>query len=176
LSESGNKKQKSLLVFSLAVLLMVAATVIIFVSREQYGLPEGSSLPEFYLKDYRAKSFDSSDLWGNVIVIVFWKGSVEASVAEIKGLDELWQKYRGNGLEAMGISLDKGEGKYLKSFITKHKVKLPLLIGNVETAHLFGGVKGVPTTYIFDRQGRVKEMWEGFRGKESIEKKILELI
>ncbi len=176
MSETGNRRQKSLLIFSLAVLFVVAATVILYVGRERYGLPKGSPLPDFYLKDYRARPVDSSDLWGSVVVIVFWKISVESSVAEIKGLDELWQKYRGNGLEVLGISLDPEEEKYLKSFVGRHKVKLPLLIGDVQTAHLFGGVKGVPTTYIFDREGRVREMREGFQGKDAIERKILELM
>jgi len=162
--------------FITPVVLSTVIGAVVLTGCDRSGLPEGAFLPEFVLNDHRAKPFDSKDLWGKVVIIVFWKLSAEASVAEIKGLDLLWKKYRESGFEAVGISLDKGNGNYIKGFVSRHRVKMPLLIGDVETAHLFGGLKGVPTIFIFDREGRVREVLEGFRGEDTLEEKILELL
>jgi peroxiredoxin len=169
------KKWRRGLFLSPVVLSIVAGTIA-FSSCDRSGLPEGAFLPEFVLNDHRAKPFDSTDLWGKVVVIVFWKLSAEASVAEIKGLDLLWNKYRESGFEAVGISLDEGNVNYIKGFVSRHRVKMPLLVGDVETAHLFGGLKGIPTIFIFDREGKVREVFEGFQGEDTLEEKILELL
>jgi len=172
---SGKKRHRVLSALLPMILVVVVGTPLL-TRCDRSGLPKGATLPKFVLNDHRARPFDSSDLWGKVVIVVFWKVSVEASVAEIKGLDMLWRKYRDKGFEAVGISLDEGGGKYVKAFVSRHRVKMPLLIGNVETAHLFGGLRGVPTIFIFDRDGKVREVLEGFQGEDSLEEKILELL
>jgi len=172
---TGKRKQPIPPVYAILAIILLIAVAILYARRERYGLSEGDPMPRFILEDHQARRFDSSALWGKVVVIAFWKVSAEASAAEIKGLDDLRKTYGDRGFEAVGISLDEEE-KYVKAFVARHQVRIPLLIGSRETAHLFGGIKGVPTIYIFDREGRVKEVLEGFRGKQAIEEKILELL
>ncbi len=173
----SEKSRRKILIFSALVLIAIVTAIVLFYpGKKPYGLPDEAYLPRFSLKDHRAGIHSSSELWGKVVVILFWMPSAEASVAELKGLDRLESEHKKEGLEVVAISLDKGEGKYLNSFIERHKVKIPLLIGSVETAHLFGGIGGVPTTFIFDREGRVREMLEGFRGRAFMEEKIEELL
>lgn len=169
-------RRKTLICSALVLIVIVVAVVLFYSGRERHGLPDDAYIPRFSLKDHRARIHSSSELWGKVVVILFWMSSAEASVAELKGLDMLESEHKKEGLEVIAISLDKGEGKYLSSFIEKHKVKIPLLIGSVETAQHFGGIAGVPTTFIFDREGRVREELEGFRGRAIIEEKILGLL
>lgn len=158
------------------VVILIALFAIYRGGREPGRFSEGSSIPDFVLMDHRSKLHDSSELWGKVVAILFWKVSVESSVAELKGLDQLTQEYKSQGFEAIGISLDEGGERYLKGFVSRHRVKIPLLIGNVETAHLFGGLRGVPTTFIFGRDGKVTDILEGFRGQDDLERRILELL
>jgi peroxiredoxin len=172
---NGTKKKTILWGLPLIVLVAIAGTFL-YLREHRYGLPEGTSMPEFTLRDPWSQTFDSASLWGKVAVIVFWRPSADASVAEIKGLDLLWRKYRVRGLEVVGISLDEGGGRYLKSFIARHKVGIPLLAGDVETAHLFGGLRGIPTTFIFDRDGKVREVIEGFQDEDTLERKIVPLL
>lgn len=158
------------------VAILIALFVIFRGSREPDRFSEGSTIPDFVLMDHRSRLHDSAELGGKVVAIVFWKVSVESSVAELKGLDQLTQEYGSQGFETLGICLDEGGKKYLKGFVARHRVKIPLMIGNVETAHLFGGLRGVPTTFIFDRDGKVTDILEGFRGRDDIETRILELL
>jgi peroxiredoxin len=159
------------------VALAMMAGVCLSCSGRHHGLPVGSSLPRFTLRDYRSREYKSSELWGKVVIVVFWKVSAKASVAEIRALDTLYDKYQDQGLAVIGIALDAGKGgKYVKAFAHRFPIKFPLLIGSVDTAHLFGGIWGVPTTFIFDRKGKVRESMEGFQGNDTLEAKIQKLL
>jgi peroxiredoxin len=174
---TGSKRRRRVRIAVGALIVAAAATVFLMMARrEQVGLSEGDLLPRFTLRDYRGRLHASSDLWGKVVAVIFWKVSVEASVAELKGLDELRKTYGDRGLEVLGIALDSNEGAFVRNFAQKHRVKVPLLIGDVETAHRFGGLRGVPTLFLFDREGRMREMLEGFRANEILEEKILGLL
>jgi peroxiredoxin len=171
-----SRRRRNVWLSSGLLLILIAVVILMIVRRERHGLPEGAPLPSFSLKDHRAREYRSADLWGKVSIVVFWKISVEASVAEIKGLEELWEEYHDRGFEVLAIALDTNEGAYVKSFELKHRIKIPLLIGDVATAHLFGGIRGVPTLFLFDRGGRLREVIEGFRDKGALESKILDLL
>lgn len=166
-------------ILAAALLFWLILTLLFIVFRrsdEPDRFSKGSMIPDFILTDHRSRLRDSAELGGKVVAVVFWKVSVESSVAELKGLDQLTQEYGSQGFETLGICLDEGGEKYLKGFVTRHRVKIPLIIGTVETAHLFGGLRGVPTTFIFDRDGKATDILEGFRGQDDLEKRILELL
>ena len=76
----------------------------------------------------------------------------------------------------VGSASDATGGAYGRKFARKHRGKSPLMLGEVGTAQRFGGLRGGPTLYLFGRDGRVREMYEGFRSNEVLEKEILGLL
>lgn len=176
MSRTGSKRRRAAWIVAGILVIAAAAAAFVMARRDRVGLSEGDMLPRFTLRDHRGRLHASSDLAGKVVAVIFWKVSAEASVAELKGLEELRGTYGERGLEVIGIALDSNDGAFVRNFAQKHRVKIPLLIGDVETAHRFGGLRGIPTLFLFDREGRMREMLEGFRANEILEQRILGLL
>jgi peroxiredoxin len=88
-------------------------------------------------------------------------------------LDTLYRKYKGQGLEVIGLSFESGDVDYdrdrVKQFITRNHVTYPILIAgtvdNIATQLPFvEKFAGYPTTFFLDRQGKVKLIHDGFSG------------
>lgn len=69
----------------------------------------------------------------------------------------MYDKYKGQNFEIVGISIDTDKDKWLKA-IAKDKMKHQQLIDpkgfDAKTAVLFG-VEALPSTYLFDASGKL---------------------
>ncbi|MDD2890099.1 MAG: TlpA disulfide reductase family protein, partial [bacterium] len=72
----------------------------------------------------------------------------------------------------LGIGMDKENA--LRDYVQKNGIKHPVLIGNEEVAKNYS-IRGIPTTYIIDKQGKIVTQHTGF-GKETAEQLESELI
>jgi thiol-disulfide isomerase/thioredoxin len=88
-------------------------------------------------------------------------------------LEALYKKYKGQGLEVVGLSFESGDTDYdrerVKQFIARNHVTYPILIAgtvdNIATQLPFvENFAGYPTTFFLDRQGKVKLIHDGFSG------------
>lgn len=88
-------------------------------------------------------------------------------------LESLYQKYKANGLEVVGLSFESGDVDYdrerVKQFISRNHVTYPVLIAgtvdNIATQLPFVvDFAGYPTTFFLDREGKVKLIHDGFAG------------
>ena len=88
-------------------------------------------------------------------------------------LDALYRKYKGEGLEVVGLSFESGDLDYdrdrVKEFIARNHVTYPVLIAgttdNIATQLPFVvNFAGYPTTFFLDRSGKVKLVHDGFSG------------
>ncbi len=52
----------------------------------------------------------------------------------------------------------------------------PVLLGNDEIAKRYGGIDGIPTTFIIDRKGNIVNRFEGFRSRGDFEAEIEKLL
>jgi peroxiredoxin len=96
-------------------------------------------------------------------------------VKEVPGYVELAQKYA-KDLVIVGISLDQGGPEVVKQFAAKHRVQYPLVMGDEKVVAAFGGVEAIPTTFLIDRQGQIRDRKVGAEETASYEKKIVSLL
>ena len=136
----------------------------------------GSEAPDFELSDLSGKKVHLSDFQGKVVILDFWATWCGPCRQEVPDFVRLQAKYRQQGLVVVGLSLDAGGEKAVRPFAEEFNVNYTMLLANDETARRFGGIVGIPTTFVLDRQGRIVKKFMGVMPAQSFEEAILPLL
>lgn len=132
--------------------------------------------PAWKLKDVDGKVVSSTDFKGKVVVIDFWATWCPPCREEIPGYIALQKKYGKDGLVIIGVSLDQKGPAVVKPFMAKMGINYPIVMADDETAGLFGGVEAIPTTFIIDRAGMIRDRKIGAEATETYEKRLLAIL
>ncbi len=127
-----------------------------------------NAAPDFEFKALDGKSYSISSFKGKVILLDFWATWCPPCRTEFPHFVELHNEYKDKGLVIIGCSLDKTQGP-VEEFAKKNNVEFILTMCNNTHTELYGGVKGIPTTFIIDRQGNIVEKIVGGRPKAYFE-------
>jgi thiol-disulfide isomerase/thioredoxin len=133
------------------------------------------SVPEFTLPDLDGKPLSTADWRGKVVLINFWATWCPPCVVEIPDLVRLQDRFAGE-LLIVGLSQDAGPVADVKAFAQKMKMNYPIAIVTPEVEAKFGGVFGLPTTFVVDPQGRVVQKHVGLFDPAMYEAEILALL
>jgi peroxiredoxin len=138
------------------------------------GGPAGEVAPGFTLPDLGGKSVSLSSFKGKVVILDFWATWCPPCRREIPDFISLQKQYGSRGLQVVGVALD--ELDKVKGFVAANGMNYPVLLGNDRVVESYGGISGIPTTYILDRKGRIIQRFEGFRSKETFESEVKKLL
>lgn len=159
----------------MAFKLLTFMTIAFLVPALVIAQPTGKA-PNFNLKMANGKSIELSKLKGKVVVVNFWATWCPPCKAEIPGFLDVYKQYRSKGLEIVGISLDQDGWTPVKPFIESHKITYPVVVGDGELADAYGGIDGIPTTFIIDKKGNISTRHIGYMDKASLENLIKGLL
>jgi len=137
---------------------------------------ESLKAPEWELKDVDGKAVKWSDFKGKVVILDFWATWCPPCRAEIPGFVELQEQYGEKGLVVVGVSLDEQGPGVVKPFMKKFEVNYPVVMGDAKIVQAFGGIPGLPTTFVMDRKGNVVAAHVGYVSKETFEEEITPLL
>jgi peroxiredoxin len=137
---------------------------------------ERKPAPDFALKDGDGKTVHLSDYKGKVVLVDFWATWCGPCKIEIPWLKEFQRKYRDQGFEVIGISMDEEGWNVVKPFVSDLAINYRVVIGDDTTAQLYGGVDALPTTFVIDRNGKIAAVHVGLTSKGEIEHGIEEVL
>lgn len=140
------------------------------------ALPRIAPAPAWTLKDLDGKPVSFSQFKGKVVVVDFWATWCPPCRAEIPGYIEMVRKHGKDGLVIVGISLDQGGPGVVKPFAAKTGINYQLVMGDEAVVAAFGGVEGIPTTFLIDRAGMIRDRKVGAEEAETYEKKVLSVL
>jgi cytochrome c biogenesis protein CcmG/thiol:disulfide interchange protein DsbE len=136
----------------------------------------GKKAAEFTLTDINGARKSLSDFKGKVIILDFWATWCPPCRQEIPHFISLYDQYKGQGLEIIGIALDNGGAGVVSAFSGRNKINYTVLLGNDEVSDLYGGIAAIPTTFILDKDGNIRKKYIGYNEKEVFERDIKELL
>ena len=132
--------------------------------------------PNFALEDANGTTIRLSDFKGKVVILDFWATWCAPCRMEIPGYVELYDKYKSQGLEIIGVSLDRDGWKPVRPFMDQYNVNYPIVLGDMNIVQAYGGIQSIPTTFIINRNGEVVERKIGARPVEYFENIISQLL
>lgn len=99
---------------------------------------------------------------GKVVYVDFWASWCASCLLSFPFLNGLDHDYRNRGLRVVGMDMDEKPEDGQK-FLAKHPANFRIaLTPNAQCAKDFG-VKAMPSSFLVDRNGVIRETHEGFR-------------
>ncbi len=121
---------------------------------------------------------------GKVVILDFWATWCGPCRMEIPSFIALQNKYRDQGLEVVGVSIDPiaprgnpGGAPAVAPFIQNNGINYTILMINTPTAlRGYDVSQGIPTTYVLDRSGKIFRTYIGVRPQSVFESDINSLL
>jgi len=144
----------------------VAATVPV-------SAPAGKEDPyaKISLQDPQGRIIRLSEFKGKVRLIDVWASWCGPCRMTIPDLNRLYDRYRGQGLVVVGVSVDSSPAEVV-AFTRKTPLKYPVGMMNSEIGTLLGNPDALPTTYLVDRTGRLRRKFIGYVELATIEREV----
>jgi peroxiredoxin len=112
---------------------------------------------------------------GKPLVIRFWADWCKYCEGEMKAIETVYQRYRGQGLEVLAINAGQDKPA-VAAFMTKIGVSYPALLDEQSKIARSYGVVGLPTTYFVDARGIVRGKIVGEADAATFERQVVELL
>jgi thiol-disulfide isomerase/thioredoxin len=161
------------------LIVAIAAVVVVgyIVYRHQFraGLAGNSLAPDFSLTDLNGQTVSLSGYRGKVVLLNFWATWCEPCRSETPRLVALQDKYRGQGFQVIGVSLDD-DRKDVPPFYEEFHMNYPVVVGDSHLADRFGGVLGLPVSFFIGCNGRIESRHVGELNVEKVDPEIRKLL
>ena len=115
-----------------------------------YEVEIGDQAPNFEL----AGGVRLTDYSGKLVLLNFWATWCAPCVAEVPSLNNLYERFRDEGLVVLAISIDEEEDVY-KRFLERFGVTFPTVRDPERKVSARYGTMKYPETYLINREGIV---------------------
>lgn len=129
--------------------------------------------PNLSLTDLNGEPVHTANYKGKIVLVNFWAAWCVPCRKEIPEFVRLQEKYP-DKIQIIGISLDDSKSELLKFYKTQ-RINYPIVQGDLKIADAYGGILGLPTTYIIDEEGRIRGHQVGSTNFGQLEQQIASL-
>lgn len=141
-------------------------------SRRGDSSPLVSELSALQATSLDGAPVDPAKLEGKVVVVDFWATYCVPCLKEIPTFDHLHKQFADRGVVVLGVSMDTDGGAPLvESFLKKHPMQYRVALGSEKMTDQFH-VNQLPTTVVFDRQGKTLRRFEGYTPADALESAV----
>ncbi len=137
---------------------------------------ERMSMPQFALPSPDGNVVKSEALAGKVLLVTFFATWCPPCLEEIPTLIEMEKEYGGDDFAVVAFSVDYDEEKLVNKLIEKFGVNYQVIMADDEVAMGFGGVSGIPVSFIVDKKGKLRKKYVGYTEHDVFEVAIKEVL
>ena len=131
--------------------------------------PALAAAPDFTIQSLDGERYTLSKLRGKVVLVNFWATWCPPCRREIPVLSRLHTRYKDRDFMVLGISLDEISPDQIQKFARNYKISYPVLHGSRselgKITKSYGGIQAVPTSFLVDKQGKIRARYIGARSE-----------
>lgn len=137
------------------------------------ALEENTPAPAFELQDSRGNAVQLKNFSGKVVYLDFWASWCGPCQKSFPWMNTLQEKFSDKEFQVVTINVDEAR-KDAERFLAAHPAKFSVLFDPKGQTPIQYGVKGMPTSLLIGRNGKVIYTHMGFSdsSKEILESKI----
>ena len=132
--------------------------------------------PDFALTDVNTGAkLSLADYKGKVVLLDFWATWCGPCRIEIPWFVEMQQKYQSQGFVVIGVATRDSEAA-VRKFYQQFHLNYPVAMGNDALSTQYGGLIGLPTSFMIGRDGRLYAEHTGVTGRGEFESEAEQLL
>ncbi len=145
--------------------LLLAATL--GGSTVKAGVKVGETFPD--LASFKLEGKVPDGLKGKVVMVDFWASWCEPCKQSFPAMEALHQQYAEKGLVIVAVNVDENRAD-MEDFLKKNPANFAVLRDAGQKLVARAGIATMPSSFLIDRDGKVRFMHTGFRGAETRKK------
>ncbi len=110
--------------------------------------------PAFRLERLAGGELSLRDFAGKVVVLNFWATWCSPCREELPAMDRIWQRYRAQGFEVIGIAVDRGNRRGIADLIEELEIQFPIPLDQTGKVRKTYEVSALPFSYFIGRDGK----------------------
>jgi len=126
---------------------------------------------DFKVTDTQGKTHTLSGYKGKWVLVNYWATWCPPCLEEIPDLIALNENKK-NNLVVIGVAMDYRSAKQVTDFADGLLVDYPIVLGNPQIVSQIGPVQGLPTTYLFNPEGKMVAQQVGLITRAAVESYI----
>jgi len=138
-----------------------------------HELPERPVAPDFSLKDMDGTVHTLSAYRGKVVIVNFWATWCPPCREEMPSMERAWKKLRHEDVVMLAINVGEDEDSIFE-FTASYPVEFPLLLDRESAVTGNWPVRGLPTTFVIDPQGKI--VYRAIGGRDWDAEEVLEKV
>ena len=183
-SRQSFQKQKSRAPLVFGAVLVVAAALALIAWNSTGGTSKNTPIATSPTPIATASVRESLEAFrGKVVILDIWATWCPPCRMEIPDFIKLQDKYRDQGLEIVGVSIDPYDSRggpgaaAVAPFMQQYKINYHVWTINSPTALAgYPMGQGIPTTYVLDRSGRISKTYVGAQPMAVFENEVKSLL
>ncbi len=128
----------------------------------------GAPAPDFTLNDLASKPVTLSSFKGRIVLINFWATWCGPCLIEMPAIQKRYEAFQDQGFVVLGVDADEPISD-VETFVHTLNLTFPVLLDPGATVNDLYRVRGLPTTYIVDRDGVISRLHIGSMTEDQLD-------